>query len=357
MNRELWLAKLNEMALAQAALQVDQNLADTILTQLSELVDARFVTFSEYDAGKNMFFTRNIKAEQAVLELGMQLLGKNFRQMTAIPDSADLQRRKQVPIAIYHTLTEVSNGVVHQSASTAFRAMTGIDRLVSLTHLVDGEIYGISVAGLQRDQPEPDMAALSFFSAITAISIRRHQVEDSLRQSLFRTREIIRTARNGIIVLDCDLVITAWNEALERMNGIPAASVLGRSVADALPWVNRFGIIDRMRRALLGEVVPETEIQLTESKTGRVYWSADSYGPLFDADGTIAGVIGTIRDVTKYKETEGQLRYMGLHDLGLLTGLANRRRFEIELDRLSKSREFPVTVMSFVMWLRLRLYL
>jgi diguanylate cyclase (GGDEF)-like protein/PAS domain S-box-containing protein len=345
MDRDLWLAKLNEMALAQAALKPEQNLADTILAQISELVGARFVTFSEYDAGKNMFFTRNIKAEEPVMALGVQLLGKNFMRTAAASDGDYLRQRVQAPIAIFHTLTEVSNGVIHQRVSTAFRALTGIDRLICLTHLVDGQIYGLSVAGLRRDQPEPDMAALSFFSAITAISIRRNQVEDSLRKSLFRTREIIRTARNGIIVLNRELVITSWNEALEKMNGIPAASVLGRPVTEALPWVSRFGILDRMQRALRGEVVPETEIQLTEPQTGRTYWSSDSYGPLYDADGSISGVIGTIRDVTKYKETEGQLRYMGLHDL--LTGLANPRRFEIELDRLSKSREYPVTIMSF----------
>lgn len=345
MDRDLWLAKLNAMALEQAALRPEQNLADTILSHLSELVGARFVTFSEYDAEKKRFFTRNIKADQPVIELGAQLFGKNFTKMEAPADNAYLRQRVQAPIAIFHTLTEVSNGVIHNGASIAFRALTSIDRLLCLTHLVDGQIYGLSVAGLRRDQPEPDMDALAFFSAITAISIRRNQVEGSLRKSLFRTQEIIRTARNGIIVLDKKLTITAWNEALEKLNGIAAASVLGRSVTDAIPWVREYGILARMERALAGEIVPETEIQLTEPETGRVYWSSDSYGPLYDADGSISGVIGTIRDVTRYKETEAQLRYMGLHDL--LTGLANRRRFEIELDRLQKSREYPVTVMSF----------
>ncbi len=345
MDRDLWLAKLNGTALEQAALKPEQNLADTILSHLAELVGARFVTFSEYDAEKKRFFTRNIKADQPVLELGAQLLGKNFTKMEAPADNAYLRQRVQAPIAIFRTLTEVSNGVIHNGASIAFRALTGIDRLLCLTHLVDGQVYGLSVAGLRRDQPEPDMDALAFFSAITAISIRRNQVEGSLRKSLFRTQEIIRTARNGIIVLDRKLTITAWNEALEKLNGIAAASVLGRPVTDAIPWVREYGILARMERALAGEIVPETEIQLTEPETGRAYWSSDSYGPLYDADGSISGVIGTIRDVTRYKETEAQLRYMGLHDL--LTGLANRRRFEIELDRLQKSREYPVTVMSF----------
>ena len=347
MNQESWLSRLNGIALEQASLKPDQNLADTILAHLSGLVGARFVAFSEYDATHRRFHTRNIKADQPVLELGFQLLGRNFRQSSNPADDAYLKQRIQAPISVFHTLTEVSNGVVPAGVSTAFRALTGIDRLVCLTHLVEGRIYGLSVAGLRHDQEEPDMDALSFFSSITALSIRRRQAEDILRRSLFRTQEIIRSARDGIIVLDKDLCITAWNESLEKLNGIPAASVLGKPVLEAIPWVRDFGILARMERALAGEEVPETEVQLKEPETGRLYWSSDAYGPLRDADGAISGVIGTIRDITRYKESEAQLRFMGLHDL--LTGLANRRRFEIELERLQKSREYPVTVMSFDM--------
>lgn len=347
MNQDLWLSRLNEIALEQAALRPDQNLAETILSHLSGLVGARFVTFSEYDSQHKRFHTRNIKADQPVLELGFQFLGKNFRQTTHPVEDAYLQQRIQAPISIFHSLTEVSNGVVPAGVSAAFRAMTGINRLLCLTHLVDGRVYGLSVAGLRHDQIEPDMDALSFFSAITALSIQRRQAEDILRRSLFRTQEIVRSARDGIIVLDKDLCITAWNESLEKLNGIPAASVLGKPVVEAIPWVREFGILARMERALAGEVVPETEIQLKEPETGRLYWTSDAYGPLRDADGAISGVIGTISDITRYKESEAQLRFMGLHDL--LTGLSNRRRFEIELERLQKSREYPVTVMSFDM--------
>lgn len=347
MNQDLWLSRLNEIALEQAALRPDQNLAETILSHLSSLVGARFVTFSEYDAAHKRFHTRNIKADQPVLELGFQFLGKNFRQTTNPAEDAFLQQRIQAPISIFHSLSEVSNGVVPAGVSAAFRALTGINRLLCLTHLVDGRVYGLSVAGLRHDQLEPDMDALSFFSAITALSIQRRQAEDILRRSLFRTQEIVRSARDGIIVLDKELCITAWNESLEKLNGIPAASVLGKPVVEAIPWVREFGILARMERALTGEVVPETEIQLKEPETGRLYWTSDAYGPLRDADGAISGVIGTISDITRYKESEAQLRFMGLHDL--LTGLSNRRRFEIELERLQKSREYPVTVMSFDM--------
>lgn len=52
----------------------------------------------------------------------------------------------------------------------------------------------------------------------------------------------------------------------------------------------------------------------------------------------------THTDITKLKNYAEQLRYLSLHDQ--LTGLYNRTYLENELDRLGKSREYPITIIS-----------
>jgi diguanylate cyclase (GGDEF)-like protein/PAS domain S-box-containing protein len=52
----------------------------------------------------------------------------------------------------------------------------------------------------------------------------------------------------------------------------------------------------------------------------------------------------TLQDISERKQFEEQLKYLSLHDQ--LTGLYNRAYLEAELDRLKKSREFPITVIS-----------
>ena len=50
----------------------------------------------------------------------------------------------------------------------------------------------------------------------------------------------------------------------------------------------------------------------------------------------------TLQDITERKQIEKQLKYLSFHDQ--LTGLYNRTCFEYEMQRLSKSREHPITV-------------
>jgi diguanylate cyclase (GGDEF)-like protein/PAS domain S-box-containing protein len=53
------------------------------------------------------------------------------------------------------------------------------------------------------------------------------------------------------------------------------------------------------------------------------------------------GTIWVVRDITERKRTEEKLRFMSTHDS--LTGLYNRAFFELELERLDRSRQFPVS--------------
>lgn len=48
-------------------------------------------------------------------------------------------------------------------------------------------------------------------------------------------------------------------------------------------------------------------------------------------------------DLTLRKQTEQQLRYQGTHDA--LTGIYNRLFFEEELERLERSREYPISIL------------
>lgn len=54
------------------------------------------------------------------------------------------------------------------------------------------------------------------------------------------------------------------------------------------------------------------------------------------------GIICVVRDITERKATEEKLMYMSTHDP--LTGFYNRAYFEEEMDRLQRSRQFPVSI-------------
>jgi diguanylate cyclase (GGDEF)-like protein/PAS domain S-box-containing protein len=53
-------------------------------------------------------------------------------------------------------------------------------------------------------------------------------------------------------------------------------------------------------------------------------------------------IIIAVNDISREKEIEKELKYLSFHDE--MTGLYNRRYFEIELERLNKSRNLPISI-------------
>ncbi|MEI6290455.1 MAG: sensor domain-containing diguanylate cyclase [Chloroflexota bacterium] len=80
------------------------------------------------------------------------------------------------------------------------------------------------------------------------------------------------------------------------------------------------------------------------SKTGEWHWIF-SRGKCVsrDANGIALRLVGTHMDLTLRKQNEQQLRYQGTHDA--LTGIYNRLFFEEELERLERSREYPISIL------------
>jgi diguanylate cyclase (GGDEF)-like protein/PAS domain S-box-containing protein len=65
--------------------------------------------------------------------------------------------------------------------------------------------------------------------------------------------------------------------------------------------------------------------------------------PIFDIAGEVSTVICISKEITERKHMEEELRHLSSHDL--LTGLYNRNFFEVELERIQKSRNISVTIL------------
>jgi diguanylate cyclase (GGDEF)-like protein/putative nucleotidyltransferase with HDIG domain len=68
----------------------------------------------------------------------------------------------------------------------------------------------------------------------------------------------------------------------------------------------------------------------------------DSSAPIIDKDNKIVGVVIIFRDYTEKWERLKQIEYLGYHDE--LTGLFNRRYYELEVNRLDIKRNLPLSL-------------
>lgn len=167
---------------------------------------------------------------------------------------------------------------------------------------------------------EPDILVRSIRYAY-----ERKRTEVALREAHEFTKQIVVNVQDGIVVYDRELRHQFWNPFMEALSGVSATHVVGRHVLEVSPLLGEANLVPTLHRALDGEAITILEIPYRVPASGREGWLTASFGPLRDAQRTIIGVIGNVRDITLRKEAEEVLRSLSTMDE--LTGLYNRRGF------------------------------
>jgi PAS domain S-box-containing protein len=134
-------------------------------------------------------------------------------------------------------------------------------------------------------------------------------------------QQIIANVDDGLIVADREMRYLAWNRAMERISGLPAAEVLGKNGLEMFPFLREIGFEALFRRALAGETLTTPDFPFEVPATGVRGWSSQTMAPLRTAGGDIIGVITTVRDVTARNWAERRER-QHVHVLELLTAHA-----------------------------------
>ena len=126
---------------------------------------------------------------------------------------------------------------------------------------------------------------------------------------------LIAASPDGVFALDRELRVTAWNPAMERLSGVPAAAALGRAVREVLPWLDELGGAELARRALAGEE-PVSPDWLFGAGSGRSAWVEARWAPLRDPAGEVVGALAVLRDVTERRRRaeESEERFRTLAD-------------------------------------------
>lgn len=137
---------------------------------------------------------------------------------------------------------------------------------------------------------------------------------------------IMASITNGIIAVDLQGRVTAWNHAMEVGYGIAATDVIGRRVGEAFEALGWEGVMEPLRGLLLGEsdALHMREMEHQTEKKGKVILNIDGY-LLRNTKGELQGAVLAIEDVTRRVALERQMRQAEkLSALGTLSaGLAH----------------------------------
>ncbi|MFF4170577.1 SpoIIE family protein phosphatase [Streptomyces sp. NPDC001744] len=131
-----------------------------------------------------------------------------------------------------------------------------------------------------------------------------------MRESLAAMESLFTQSPIGLALLGPDLRFLRVNDALARMNGVPAAGHVGRRLTEVAPGVNAESLESLMRRVLRDgtAVVDAHRIGRTPADPDRDHVWSCSYAPLVDrAEQRPLGIIASLVDITESHEAHAEV--------------------------------------------------
>ena len=148
----------------------------------------------------------------------------------------------------------------------------------------------------------------------------------ALHESEQRLADIIDFLPDATFAVDREGKVIAWNRAIEDMTGVPKAEMVGKdNYAYSVPFYGerRPIIIDLILKEQKeieekyyfilrkdNQLIAETFIPMLNGKKDVFIWNIAS--PLYDSSGSIVGAIESIRDITRHKRFEEELKNTNL---------------------------------------------
>ena len=172
---------------------------------------------------------------------------------------------------------------------------------------------------------------------------RLRQVEAALRESEERLRSTLASLDDLIFVLDRNGIFIDFYqpETLTRPFTTPKEQLPGKAYWEVGLPVEP---VKQLAKAI-------ADVKATGASQAFDYsitypdgsdWFSAKVSMRRDGNGSFDGITVVSRNITERKLFEEKLLYMSTHDP--LTGLFNRTYFDTELERLVRSRSFPVTI-------------
>ena len=180
------------------------------------------------------------------------------------------------------------------------------DRWLPWVVLLGGTIVSLLLFGLIRSLATTGERAVALAANITK-DLR--QSEANLAEAQRMTQELIETLPNPIFFKGTDGRYLGVNKAWETYFGTPRKMFLGKTVHDLYPdhpeVADRLHAMDQVLWDRPGTQVYETPITTPDGQLhDTIYYKAT----FTRADGSLAGLIGTIIDITERKELERRFR-------------------------------------------------
>lgn len=177
--------------------------------------------------------------------------------------------------------------------------------------------------------------------ALSAEIAERIKIEIALRESEERYRFLFEYSGIAISYYSPDGTIISYNKKAGKNMVSQVENFTNRSIYDAFSKDDADFYMHRIEKSLSSDSPQECENCIILDVG--LKWFSNTISRIMDRKGEIVGVQIASLDITKRKENEEELKYLGYHDI--LTGLYNRTFLEEEIKRLGVDRQLPFSIL------------
>ena len=219
-------------------------------------------------------------------------------------------------------------------------------------HRRDGSL--ITVVSNARVVRNADGEIVGYEGTVADISERK-RAEVQLSREKEKAQVTLQSIGDAVITADAEGRIEYLNPVAETLTGWTSGEVAGRPVSEVFQVLSestRQPIDSPILRCLReGHTVDLSEPSLLVNRRGQEISIQDSAAPIRDRSGRLIGAVMVFHDVSQERRLQRALTYQATHDA--LTGLINRREFEVRLNEALRAVRADPSLSHVLMYLDL----
>jgi PAS domain S-box-containing protein len=205
---------------------------------------------------------------------------------------------------------------------------SGVLTYMVVPMIARGELIGaVSFGGASREFPPGQVGIAEEVAAQLAIALAQARLHERVKRQAEeleaavedRTRDLDRKRthleavlagmQEGVCVIDTEGRVLVWNQAAERIRGVPPAAMVGTIFPGPLPIVQGDLVVSDFSQTLMKQALdtgePVSTTSLTVSRPdGTEVELAMTTAPVRDASGALFGCVNVFRDVTREREVD-----------------------------------------------------
>ncbi|MFA4877271.1 MAG: PAS domain S-box protein [Methanoregula sp.] len=163
----------------------------------------------------------------------------------------------------------------------------------------------------ERKQAEEELHAAFEELTATEEELRHHydllsKKEQSLRESEEKYRLLTEVTDDIMYLIDLQGTITHISPQISRY-GYTEKEVLTRNFTEFIAKEDLPAVLEGLEKTISGRNASVTTLRVRD-KAGALHWMEDNGAPVLDPSGSVVGISGILRDISRRKDTEEALR-------------------------------------------------